>query len=305
MGSCRHTPSVAPSPPRGDTVLQRHDAGANRDLTPSGCTSARSIWSGRRPRRSGLTQALYPVPQELKAEIIPALLKLKTGGGAGVHPHQACANRLKAYLVKQGIKADARSTATLQAHGPTRWRGQGLPIPRYSWPPTSRLAVIDARSWATSEVPTCPPLRRTTSTGRQHRAAAEQTGDSVHLVSPRRAGACAGSSAPSGRKLPASSARFDDTARTETKLEIRWPSARADPAKEGGGPGAPKERRRGARRTGRRPGQGRRVRGRTGRAAAPASGPGRGGLAGGGRSGGGRPGGEWRSGGRPAARGGR
>src|SRR5258705_5000138 len=55
----------------------------------------------------GITQALYPVPQELKAALFLALLKRNDMQQALVFTRtKHRANRLQAYLVKHGIKAE-------------------------------------------------------------------------------------------------------------------------------------------------------------------------------------------------------
>ena len=80
----------------------------------------------------GITQALYPVPQELKAALFLALLKRNEMQEALVFTRtKHRANRLADFLVKHGIKAERihgnRSPGA--AHRRAR-RLQGRPLPR-------------------------------------------------------------------------------------------------------------------------------------------------------------------------------
>jgi ATP-dependent RNA helicase RhlE len=134
----------------------------------------------------GITQAVYPVPQELKSALFVALLKRGDMKEALVFTRtKHRANRLTEYLVKQGIKAE-------RIHG-NRSQGQrtaaleGFKRGRYRVLVATDIAArgIDVEALGhvvNFDVPAVPDdyIHRVGRTGR-----AELTGDAFTLVSPQ------------------------------------------------------------------------------------------------------------------------
>ena len=264
----------------------------------------------------GITQALYPVPQELKAALFLALLKRNEMQEALVFTRtKHRANRLQAYLVKHGIKAERIHGNRSQAQRTDALAG--FKDGRYRVLVATDIAArgIDVEELGhvvNFDVPTAPEdyIHRVGRTAR-----AEATGDAFTFVAPEEEPELRGIERAIGRRLPRITVPdFDYTARPETKLEIplaeRIAQIRAKKAED-----RERARAKAARREAHgqasqaRPGQ--RVEGpggarRHGPGGGRSGGPSGGGRpGGGGRSGGGRPGGSGSPGGRPAARGGR
>ena len=91
-----------------DPVLQRHDAGADRSLTREMLDNPVTINLARQAAPAvGITQALYPVSQDLKAALFVALLERGVMKEALVFTRtKHRADRLAEYLVRQGVKAE-------------------------------------------------------------------------------------------------------------------------------------------------------------------------------------------------------
>jgi ATP-dependent RNA helicase RhlE len=257
----------------------------------------------------GITQALYPVPQELKAALFLALLKRNDMKEALVFTRtKHRANRLQAFLVKHGIKAERIHGNRSQAQRTDALAG--FKDGRYRVLVATDIAArgIDIEELGhvvNFDVPPAPEdyIHRVGRTAR-----AEQTGDAFTFVSPDEEPELRGIERAIGRKLPRIVVPdFDYTARPETKLEIplaeRIAQIRAKKAED---------RERSKAKAARREANGQASSARpASRGDRPGSGAGRGPGRGGpgpsssGRSGGGRPGGSGGAGGRPAARGGR
>ena len=126
-----------------------------RDAARSGDDQPRAA---RRRRRSGITQAVYPVPQHLKAALLLKLLKSgEMQRRAGLHAHQAPRRPAGAsHLGEHGHqgRADPRQPLAGAAH-----RGAGGLQERQAtgcWsPPTSRRAASTSPRSATSSTSTC------------------------------------------------------------------------------------------------------------------------------------------------------
>ena len=264
----------------------------------------------------GITQALYPVPQELKAALFLALLKRNEMQEALVFTRtKHRANRLQAYLVKHGIKAERIHGNRSQAQRTDALAG--FKDGRYRVLVATDIAArgIDVEELGhvvNFDVPTAPEdyIHRVGRTAR-----AEATGDAFTFVAPEEEPELRGIERAIGRKLPRITVPdFDYTARPESKLEIplaeRIAQIRAKKAED---------RERARAKAARREAHGQASQARPGhRAEGPGGarrqgpggdrpgGPPNGGRPGGpGRPGGGRAGGSGSPGGRPAARGGR
>ena len=104
-------PQDPPAPAREapDAVLQRDDAAGDRgaDAGDAAQPGRRSSASGRRRPPSGITQAVYPVSQELKSALLVALLQRGDMKQALVFTRtKHRANRLAEYLVQAGVDAE-------------------------------------------------------------------------------------------------------------------------------------------------------------------------------------------------------
>jgi len=237
----------------------------------------------------GITQAVYPVPQELKSALFLALLGRGEMREALVFTRtKHRANRLQAYLVKHGIKAE-------RIHGN---RSQAQRTEALAGFKSGRFRVLVATDIAARgidvealghvvnfDVPLVPEdyIHRVGRTAR-----AEATGDAFTFVAPEEEGELRGIERAIGRRLPRVTVPdFDYSARPEARLEVplveRIAQIRARKAED-----RERAKAKAARREAHQAGeQGRGASRGPGR---PPAGGGRpGGRAGGGRPGGGRP----------------
>jgi ATP-dependent RNA helicase RhlE len=170
----------------------------------------------------GITQAVYPVPQELKPALFLALLQRNEMQDALVFTRtKHRANRLQAYLVKHGIQAE-------RIHG-NRSQTQrtealaGFKSGKYRVLVATDIAArgIDVEALGhvvNFDVPTAPEdyIHRVGRTAR-----AEATGDAFTFVAPEEEGELRGIERAIGRGLPRVTVPdFDYRAKTETKLEV-------------------------------------------------------------------------------------
>ena len=170
----------------------------------------------------GITQAVYPVPQELKSALFLALLGRGEMREALVFTRtKHRANRLQAYLVKHGIKAE-------RIHGN---RSQAQRTEALAGFKSGRFRVLVATDIAARgidveelghvvnfDVPLVPDdyIHRVGRTAR-----AETTGDAFTFVSPEEEGELRGIERAIGRRLPRVTVPdFDYSARPEAKLEV-------------------------------------------------------------------------------------
>ncbi|HUR93542.1 MAG TPA: DEAD/DEAH box helicase [Gemmatimonadales bacterium] len=170
----------------------------------------------------GITQAVYPVPQELKPALFLTLLQRDEMQEALVFTRtKHRANRLQAYLVKHGIQAE-------RIHG-NRSQSQrtealaGFKSGKYRVLVATDIAArgIDVEALGhvvNFDVPTAPEdyIHRVGRTAR-----AEMTGDAFTFVAPDEEGELRGIERAISRRLPRVTVPdFDYHARSETKLEI-------------------------------------------------------------------------------------
>ena len=170
----------------------------------------------------GITQAAYPVAQELKPALFLTLLQRDAMGEALVFTRtKHRANRLQAFLVKHGIKAE-------RIHG-NRSQSQrtealaGFKSGKYRVLVATDIAArgIDVEALGhvvNFDVPTAPEdyIHRVGRTAR-----AELTGDAFTFVAPEEEGELRGIERAIGRRLPRVTVPdFDYHARPETKLEV-------------------------------------------------------------------------------------
>jgi ATP-dependent RNA helicase RhlE len=170
----------------------------------------------------GITQAVYPVPQELKPALFLALLQRNEMQDALVFTRtKHRANRLQAYLVKHGIKAE-------RIHG-NRSQTQrtealaGFKSGKYRVLVATDIAArgIDVEALGhvvNFDVPTAPEdyIHRVGRTAR-----AEATGDAFTFVAPDEEGELRGIERAIGRGLPRVTVpEFDYRAKAEAKLEV-------------------------------------------------------------------------------------
>jgi ATP-dependent RNA helicase RhlE len=170
----------------------------------------------------GITQAVYPVAQELKPALFLALLQRDLMREALVFTRtKHRANRLQAYLAKHGIAAE-------RIHG-NRSQTQrtealaGFKSGKYRVLVATDIAArgIDVEALGhvvNFDVPTAPEdyIHRVGRTAR-----AEATGDAFTLVAPEEEGELRGIERAIGHRLPRVTVPdFDYHARTETRLEV-------------------------------------------------------------------------------------
>jgi ATP-dependent RNA helicase RhlE len=170
----------------------------------------------------GITQAVYPVAQELKAALLVALLKRGDIRDALVFTRtKHRANRLAEHLVRAGIKAE-------RIHG-NRSQGQrtealaGFKSGKYRVLVATDIAArgIDVQELGhvvNFDVPLVPDdyIHRVGRTAR-----AEATGDAFTFVSPQEQGDLAQIERAIGKRLPRITVPdFDYNARTEARLEV-------------------------------------------------------------------------------------
>jgi ATP-dependent RNA helicase RhlE len=170
----------------------------------------------------GITQAIYPVPQELKSALLVALLQRGEMRQALVFTRtKHRANRLAAYLARNGIMAE-------RIHGnrsqPQRTEAlAGFKSGKYRVLVATDIAArgIDVEELGhvvNFDVPTSPEdyIHRVGRTAR-----AEATGDAFTLVAPEEEGELRSIERVVGRRLPRVIVPdFDYKARTEARLEV-------------------------------------------------------------------------------------
>ena len=171
---------------------------------------------------TGITQAIYPVSQELKSSLLVTLLRRGDMKQALVFTRtKHRANRLAEFLIRQGVKAD-------RIHGN---RSQGQRMAALAGFKDGRIPVLVATDIAARgidvdalghvvnfDVPLAPEdyIHRIGRTGR-----AEATGEAFTFVSPAEQTELAAIERVVGRKLPRVTVPdFDYAARPDTKLEI-------------------------------------------------------------------------------------
>jgi len=182
-----------------------------------------SIQLDRKPAPAvGITQAVYPVPQELKSSLLVALLKRGDMKEALVFTRtKHRANRLAEHLARSGIKAE-------RIHGnrsqPQRTEAlAGFKNGKYRVLVATDIAArgIDVEALGhvvNFDVPTAAEdyIHRVGRTAR-----AEATGDAFTLVSPEEEGELRSIERALGRRLPRVTVPdFDYKARSETRLEV-------------------------------------------------------------------------------------
>jgi ATP-dependent RNA helicase RhlE len=170
----------------------------------------------------GITQAVYPVAQELKAALLIALLKRGDIRDALVFTRtKHRANRLSEHLVRAGVKAE-------RIHG-NRSQGQrtealaGFKSGKYRVLVATDIAArgIDVQELGhvvNFDVPLVPDdyIHRVGRTAR-----AEATGDAFTFFSPQEQGDLAAIERAIGKRLPRVTVPdFDYNARTEARLEV-------------------------------------------------------------------------------------
>jgi ATP-dependent RNA helicase RhlE len=181
-----------------------------------------SIQTERPAPASGITQAAYPVRQELKSALVVHLLKGKTMTQALIFTRtKHRANRLADYLVKAGVRAD-------RIHGN---RSQSQRTAALAGFKTGRFPVLVATDIAARgidvdalghvvnfDVPLVPDdyIHRVGRTGR-----AEATGEAFTFVSPEEEGNLRDIERAIGRRLPRVTVPdFDYAARPNERLEV-------------------------------------------------------------------------------------
>jgi len=170
----------------------------------------------------GITQAVYPVAQELKAALLVALLERGDMRDALVFTRtKHRANRLAEHLVRHGIKAE-------RIHG-NRSQGQrtealaGFKSGKYRVLVATDIAargidVVELGHVVNFDVPLVPDdyIHRVGRTAR-----AEATGDAFTFVSPQEQGDLAQIERAIGKRLPRVTVPdFDYSARAEARLEV-------------------------------------------------------------------------------------
>ncbi len=171
---------------------------------------------------SGITQAVYPVPQELKSALIVHLLKQKTMTQALIFTRtKHRANRLADYLVREGIRAERIHGNRSQAQRTAALAGfkKGTYPVLVATDIAARGIDVDELGHVVNfDVPLVPDdyIHRVGRTGR-----AEATGDAFTFVSPEEEGELRGIERAIGRRLPRVTVPdFDYSARPKARLEI-------------------------------------------------------------------------------------
>ena len=192
-------------------------------LTREMLRNPESIQLDRKPAPAvGITQAVYPVPQELKSALLFALLQRGEMQEALVFTRtKHRANRLADYLARHGIKAE-------RIHG-NRSQSQrtealaGFKSGKYRVLVATDIAArgIDVEALGhvvNFDVPKVPEdyIHRVGRTAR-----AEMTGDAFTLVSPDEEGELRGIERVVGKRLPRITVPdFDYTAKPEARFEV-------------------------------------------------------------------------------------
>ena len=186
---------------------------AERDAARSGVDPATQRQSAP---AAGITQAVYPVPQELKSSLIVHLLQQQDDDpGAGLHADQAPRQPAGGLAGPGRHPLPSASTATgRRRSAPRRWPGSRAARFRCSSPPTSRRAASTSSARPRRELRRAAGARRLHPSRRPHRP---RGGDrrGVHV---RRAGRgtaiSATSSARSAAACRASRCRTSTTPRS-------------------------------------------------------------------------------------------
>ena len=170
----------------------------------------------------GITQAVYPVPQELKSALLVALLERGDMSQALVFTRtKHRANRLSEFLVKRGIKAERIHGNRSQAQRTAALDGFKRGVHRVLVATDIAARGIDVEALGhvvNFDVPNVPEdyIHRVGRTAR-----AEMTGEAYTMVSPEEEGELRGIERAIGKRLPrVVLPDFDYKARTEAKLEI-------------------------------------------------------------------------------------
>jgi ATP-dependent RNA helicase RhlE len=170
----------------------------------------------------GITQAVYPVPQELKSALFVALLKRGEINEALVFTRtKHRANRLQAYLVKQGVKAERIHGNRSQAQRTEALAGfkSGKYRVLVATDIAARGIDIEALGHVVNfDVPLVPDdyIHRVGRTAR-----AELTGDAFTFVAPEEEGELRGIERAVGKRLPRVTVPdFDYHAKAEQRLEV-------------------------------------------------------------------------------------
>jgi ATP-dependent RNA helicase RhlE len=171
---------------------------------------------------TGITQAVYPVTQDLKSALIVHLLKEKTMTQALIFTRtKHRANRLADFLVRSGIKAERIHGNRSQAQRTAALAGfkAGVFPVLVATDIAARGIDVDALGHVVNfDVPQAPEdyIHRVGRTGR-----AELTGEAFTFVSPDEENDLRDIERAVGRRLPRITVPdFDYTARPQAKLEI-------------------------------------------------------------------------------------
>jgi ATP-dependent RNA helicase RhlE len=171
---------------------------------------------------SGITQAVYPAPQDLKAALVVHLLRQKTMTQALIFTRtKHRANRLTDYLVQSGIRAERihgnrsqpQRTAALAG-----FKNGTFPVLVATDIAARGIDVDELGHVVNFDVPQVPDdyIHRVGRTGR-----AEATGEAFTFVSPEEEGDLRAIERAIARRLPRVTVPdFDYTARPQHKLEI-------------------------------------------------------------------------------------
>ena len=171
---------------------------------------------------TGITQAVYPVSQELKSALIVHLLKQKTMTQALIFTRtKHRANRLADYLVRNGVKAERIHGNRSQAQRTAALAGfkTGIYPVLVATDIAARGIDVDELGHVVNfDVPQAPEdyIHRVGRTGR-----AEASGDAFTFVSPEEETDLRDIERAIGRRLPRVTVPdFDYAARPQAKLEI-------------------------------------------------------------------------------------
>ena len=171
----------------------------------------------------GITQAVYPVPQELKAALFLALL------AAGRNPVRRWSSPapsiepigLRSTWSDTGSRRSGFTATGRNPSGPRRWQGSRAGSTASSWPPTSRPRGIDIEALGhvvNFDVPKVPEdyIHRVGRTAR-----AEAVGDAFTFVAPDEEEDLRRIERALGKRLPRVIVPdFGYTAKVETRLEV-------------------------------------------------------------------------------------
>ncbi|HEX8724982.1 MAG TPA: DEAD/DEAH box helicase [Gemmatimonadaceae bacterium] len=170
----------------------------------------------------GITQAVYPVPPELKSALLVALLERGDMSQALVFTRtKHRANRVAEFLVKRGIKAERIHGNRSQAQRTAALDGFKRGVHRVLVATDIAARGIDVEALGhvvNFDVPNVPEdyIHRVGRTAR-----AEATGEAYTMVAPEEEGDLRNIERAIGKRLPRVIVPdFDYAARTETRLEI-------------------------------------------------------------------------------------